>query len=221
MGETLTLTAADGHTLGAYRADPEGPSKGSLVVVQEIFGVNSHIRSVCDRFAAAGFTAIAPALFDRIEPGIELGYTPDDVASGRDLKGKSPDDAALADIKAALDALPDGKKGVVGFCWGGYLTWLSATRIDGVDAAVSYYGGGVASKASETPKCPIIMHFGEKDANIPMDQVDTVRNAHPDVPVYVYDADHGFNCDQRGSYDAKSAAEAWERTITFFEHELS
>ncbi len=221
MGETISLTAQDGHQLAAYRAVPEGASKGNLVVIQEIFGVNAHIRAVCDQYAADGYTVIAPALFDRHERDVELGYTSDDVAAGRDFKMKSGDDEALMDVAAALAALPEGRKGVVGYCWGGYLTWLSATRLDGVDAASSYYGGGVADKATEQPKCPVIMHFGEKDAHIPMDHVETMKSNHPDMPVYVYDADHGFNCDHRGSFDAPNAELALSRTRAFFEETLA
>ncbi|WP_425403349.1 dienelactone hydrolase family protein [Hwanghaeella sp.] len=216
MGETVALTATDGHQFSAYRAEPNGVSLGGIVVVQEIFGVNEHIRSICDRFAEMGFTCIAPALFDRIEPGIELGYSADDVARGRELKGASPDEPALLDIATALAELPDGGKGIVGYCWGGYLSWVAATRLDGLDAAVCYYGGGIQTKAADKPKCPAMLHFGERDAHITPDHVQAVRDHHPDLPILMYDADHGFNCDMRGSYDKPSATLALDRTVAFF-----
>ncbi len=220
MGETITLTASDGHDFKAYKADAHGPALGNLVVLQEIFGVNAHIRSVCDRFAEHGFNCIAPAVFDRVARDVELGYSAEDVAQGRDYKGVSVDDDVLKDIAAALAALPEGGKGVVGYCWGGYLSWISATRLQGVGAAVGYYGGGIQDKASETPSCPTMLHFGEKDAHITPDHVQTVRDSHPDLPVHVYDADHGFNCDMRGSYDRASAALAMDRTVAFFKENL-
>jgi len=220
MGETITLTASDGHTFSAYKADANGPASGSLVVLQEIFGVNAHIRSVCDRFAEHGFNCIAPAVFDRVSRDVELGYAAEDVAQGRDYKGASVDEDVLKDIAASLAALPDGGKGVVGYCWGGYLSWISATRLDGVNAAVGYYGGGIHEKAAEQPACPTMLHFGEKDAHITPEHVQAVRDQHPELPVHIYDADHGFNCDMRGSYDRASAALAMDRTVAFFKENL-
>jgi carboxymethylenebutenolidase len=216
MGQFITLKASDGHEFSAYKADANGVSQGGLVVVQEIFGVNEHIRSVCDRFAEKGFNCIAPALFDRIERNLELGYSAEDVARGRELKTASPDAPALLDVSAALDALPAGGKGIVGYCWGGYISWISATSLDGLDAAVGYYGGGIHTKAEETPKCPTMLHFGERDAHITPEHVQTVRENHPDLPILMYDADHGFNCDMRGSYDKASATLALDRTVDFF-----
>ncbi|MEM0989616.1 MAG: dienelactone hydrolase family protein [Pseudomonadota bacterium] len=216
MGETISLTATDGHRASAYMA---GNGRPALVVVQEIFGVNSHIRSVVDRFAAEGFTAIAPALFDRVEPGLELGYEADDVTEGRRLRALVPTEAALSDIAAAVDEL--AAKGhpvaVIGYCWGGSLAWASATRLNGVAAAVGYYGGEIAKMAHETPRCPVMLHFGETDHAIPMSYVDAVRAAQPDVPVHVYPAGHGFSCDARGSYHAESHALALERTLDFLD----
>ena len=190
----LELTAADGHTFSAYRADAKGDVRGGIVVNQEIFGVNDHIRSVCDRYAAKGYTAIAPALFDRVGPDIQLGYDADDIAKGREVRGKVADDDALKDIKAAIDALNgDGlSTAVVGYCWGGSLTWLTATRLGGVKAAISYYGGQVPDQADEQPKVPVIFHFGETDASIPLDKVAIVREKHPRLPLYIYPAGHGF-----------------------------
>jgi carboxymethylenebutenolidase len=213
----IDLTAADGHTLSAWRVTPAGDVKGGLVVIQEIFGVNDHIRSVVARFAGEGYDAIAPALFDRVEPGIELGYESDDVQRGRELRGKVADGDALADIEAAIDRLKaDGRKvAVVGYCWGGSLAWATATRLAGIDAAICYYGGQVPDMADESPKVPVMLHFGETDASIPLDRVEAFRQKHPDLPLHIYPAGHGFNCEQRGSYDADSAAKALERTLAF------
>ncbi len=219
MSETVTLTASDGHTLSAYRAG-DGPG---LVVVQEIFGVNSHIRNVVDRFAAAGFAAIAPALFDRLEPGHELGYTPDDVAAGRDLRGRVDNADALKDIAAARDLLAgEGRKvGVVGYCWGGSLAWHCATQLSGFDAAVGYYGGEIPKSKDAQPTIPTMLHFGENDGGIPMEGVREVIAAHPDVPVHIYDAGHGFSCDERASYDEASSKAALERTLAFLRQHLA
>jgi carboxymethylenebutenolidase len=189
------------------------------VVVQEIFGVNQHIRKVADSFAADGYVAIAPALFDRVERGFETGYGPQDIERGRATRGKLSTDQALMDVKATVKELAKGgqKVGVVGYCFGGTIAWLSSTRVDGVSAAVGYYGGGVADAAEEKPKSPVMLHFGETDASIPMDAVEKVKKAQPNVPIYVYaGAGHGFVCDERGSYQADAAKQARERTIDFF-----
>lgn len=222
MGETITLRAADGFDLSAYRAEPAGEPRGGIVLIQEIFGINGHIRRVADGFAADGYVVVAPALFDRIEPGLQLGYGQDDIQRGIALKGRSSTDAALMDIAAARDAVAGaGKVGVVGYCWGGYLAWLAATRLPGIAAAVSYYGGGIGSVAAEEPHCPVLMHFGEKDHAIPLADVDKVRAAHPaGVDIHVYPAGHGFNCDERPSHDPDSARTARERTIGFFRRHL-
>lgn len=219
MGTHVKLTASDGHNLSAYTA---GDGAMGLVVVQEIFGVNGHIRNTVDRFAAQGFTAIAPALFDRVGPGLELGYEADDVSRGRDLRAQVPGDGALADVAASVAWLA-GKGlpvGVVGYCWGGSLAWSAATGLDGVAAAVGYYGGEVAKTATAIPRCPVILHFGETDHAIPMSDVEAVKAAQPDVPVYVYPAGHGFSCDERGSYHAESHEQALERTLAFLKQHL-
>ena len=217
MGQTITLEAHDGHRLQAYEARPAGRPRGALVVVQEIFGVNSHIRRVADGYAAAGYRVLAPALFDRVRPGIELGYADADIAEGRAIREKITFDNALTDVGAALDALrATGNVGVVGYCWGGTVTWLAAARLAGFAAASSYYGGGIGKFATEAPRCPTQCHFGDKDHAISLDEVEAVRKANPGVQVFVYAAGHGFNCDARGSYDAKAAALARERTIEFF-----
>jgi carboxymethylenebutenolidase len=216
MTGMIELVASDGFKLSAYRADPDGAPRGGLVVVQEIFGVNSHIKSVCDGYAADGYLAIAPALFDRYERDVDLGYTPDDIAKGRVLKGKAVNDVALRDVAAARDAATEaGKVGVVGYCWGGLITWLAASRLPGVACAVPYYGGGMPDAIGETPRCPVMAHFGEWDQVIPVAAVDKLKAAHPDIEVFIYAADHGFNCDQRASYDPISAKLARERTLEF------
>lgn len=209
-------TAADGHKLGVYRADPAGVPRGAVVIVQEIFGVNSHIRAVCDDFAGQGYVAIAPALFDRVERGVELGYEPDDVTRGRGIREGVTLEQALADVEAAAkEVAAVGKLGVVGYCWGGTVAWAAATRSRTFAAAVGYYGGGVAGLAGEQPNCPVQLHFGEQDHAIPLADVDRVKAAHPDLPIYIYPAGHGFNCDQRASYHAESARVARERTLAF------
>jgi len=222
MGEHITLTSTGGHRLDAYRAGGGDAKAPGLVVIQEIFGVNPHIRSVADRYAKLGFATVAPALFDRVRPGIELGYEAADVAEGRDLKGKVANAEALADVAAAIALLrKEGRKvGIVGYCWGGSLAWSAATGLDGVSAAVSYYGGQVGETATATPKCPVMFHFGETDASIPMTVVEAVQQAHPELPVFVYAAGHGFSCDARSAYHAASADLALERTVAFLRKNL-
>lgn len=215
MGETIHLKAADGHALTAYRAGPADAPR-HLVVVQEIFGVNHHMRNICDAFAQAGYGVIAPALFDRIRPGIELGYTPEDVAQGRALRADVPDAAIMHDIEAAAAALGQGPRGLVGYCWGGTVAWWGSTRSHSFRAAVGWYGGGIAATRTETPNCPVQLHFGETDAGIPLTDVELIRTAQPAVEVFVYPgAGHGFGCDERGSYDAAATRLAKERTLAF------
>jgi carboxymethylenebutenolidase len=228
MGEMITLTADDGHRLGAYRAAPQGAPRGGVVVIQEIFGVNGHIKRVTDGFAADGYLALAPALFDRVEPGFATGYAPQDVERGRAVRAKIGFDTLVIDTAAAVAALarpgaataPVGKIGVVGYCLGGSLAWLAATRIPGLACAVGYYGGAVAEHAGERPRCPVLLHFGETDHAIPPDHWATIRAAHPTVPLHVYPAGHGFNCDERGSYHEPSARLARERTLAFLRQHL-
>ena len=218
MGKTITLTAEDGHQFSAYRAEPAGTPRGGIVVIQEIFGVNQHIRKVTDSFAAAGYLCLSPAIFDRVDRNFEIGYTPADVEHGRATRAKIQLDDMVADVRAAVKALQAEKLkvGVVCYCLGGTLTWLAATRIDGLSAAVGYYGGGVAASASETPRCPVLLHWGETDASIPPDHWETVKKAHPGVPMHVYPAGHGFHCDERGSFHAESSKLAHQRTLDFF-----
>jgi carboxymethylenebutenolidase len=221
MGETIELTCKDGVTISAYRARPDGAPKGGLVVLQEIFGVNHHIRAVADRFAAAGWLVIAPALFDRVERGVELGYGEADRPRAMDLRGSTRLEATLADIEAAIGAAKDGGRvALVGYCWGGTLAFMGACRLSGIAAAVGYYGGGIASVAAERPRVPLMLHFGARDKHIPLRDVERIRAMQPHAPVFVYDADHGFNCDERESYDAAAAEQASERTMEFLASEL-
>lgn len=216
MGKMIELNAGDGFVLSAYRADPSGTVRGGLVVVQEIFGVNSHIRNVCDGYAADGYRVIAPALFDRSERGVDIGYSAEDIQRGVELKAKSDIANALLDVAAARDALEDaGKIGITGYCWGGYVTWMAAARTSGFACAIPYYGGGMLEASDEKPRCPVMAHFGERDGHIPVEGVRKFAAKHPDVQVFIYPADHGFNCDQRGSFDAPSAKLARERTLAF------
>jgi carboxymethylenebutenolidase len=222
MGEMITLTAADGHRLSAYRATPPGKPRGALVVVQEIFGVNSHIKKITDGFAADGYVAIAPALFDRVERDYETGYAPADIERGRMVRGKLQIEDAVKDVTAAVkEAQQTGLKvGVVGYCFGGTVAWLAATRIPGVAAASSFYGGGVADAAGEQPRCPVVFHFGETDASIPKDHWDRIKAQHPTIPMHIYPAGHGFSCDERGSFHEPSARLARQRTIDFFKEHV-
>jgi carboxymethylenebutenolidase len=222
MGQNETLKSEDGHQLSGYRAQPSGQARGGIVIIQEIFGVNGHIKRVCDSYAAEGYTALAPAVFDRVEPGISLGYQPEDITRGREIRGKVGWDSMVMDIRSAVDALKaEGLPvGVVGYCMGGSLAWLAATRIGGVAAAVGYYGGAVADFASEQPRCPVLLHFGETDTSIPKEHWDRIRAAHPEVPLHVYPAGHGFNCDERGSYDEASARLARQRTFEFLQQHV-
>ena len=226
---TLTLTAADGFKSLAYLAEPSGTPKGAIVVLQEIFGVNSHIRGVADGYAAAGYLAVAPSTFDRVGRDVQLGYTPDDMGEGMRLKGAVealPAPGVLLDIQAAVDhAARAGKVGIVGYCWGGLLVWRSAEQVRGFAAAVAYYGGGIQDMLELAPQiaCPMQFHYGALDANIPLSAVDKVRAAMQgrDAQVHVYDsADHGFNCWARGSYQAASAALAHGRALQFLASKL-
>lgn len=223
MSETITLKAADGHSFPAYVAKPAGKAKGGIVVLQEIFGVNAHIRAVADGYAAAGYFVVAPATFSRIGKGdVQLGYTESDMKEGFGYKGAVealPAPGVMADIQAAVDhAAQAGKVGIVGYCWGGLLTWRSAAQVKGLSAAAPYYGGGMTmpEEIARQPRVPVLAHFGEQDHWIPLDTVEAFKKAHPGVAVHVYPAHHGFNCDHRGSYDEASAKLARERTLAFF-----
>jgi carboxymethylenebutenolidase len=224
MGKTIELTASDGHKLSAYQADAAGTPKGGMIVIQEIFGVNKHIREVADLYAGQGYTSIAPALFDRAERGVETGYTPADQERVKPIRAALKWDQVLADVAAARDALKKQgiqKIGIVGYCFGGSVSWLTACRVDGIAAAACYYGGNIADFANENPKCPVIIHVGDQDKSITADKVETVKKAHPDIPYYVYPgAGHGFNCDHRGSFHKESADLARQRTFEFFKKNI-
>jgi carboxymethylenebutenolidase len=226
MTTDLTLTAADGFSFPAYVAQPAATPRGAIVVVQEIFGVNAHIRAVANSYAAQGYVAVAPATFHRVQAGVNLGYTPDDIAAGIALKASVealPEPGVMQDIAAALAyAAQFGKVGVVGFCWGGLLTWRAACTLSGIAAAVPSYGGGMTTpaEAARTPRCPVLAHFGEQDHAIPLDGVRAFQQAQAGVQVHIYPAQHGFNCDHRGSFDPASALLAQQRTLAFFAQHL-
>ncbi len=214
MGIQIELTAADGHRLSAYLAEPAHKPRGGIVVIQEIFGVTGHIRAVADQYAAAGFLAIAPALFDRVERGVEVPYT--DVPKGFGYVQALKDPQVTLDFQAAIDRVRSaGKVGVVGYCWGGTVGYLTAARSD-IDAAVAYYGGGISRHTAEKPRAPVMFHFGEKDNHIPLSAVAEIKAAYPAGIYHLYPADHGFNCTERASFDPPSAKLALERSLEFF-----
>jgi carboxymethylenebutenolidase len=222
MGKVVKLQASDGHQLDAYVAEPTGTPRAGLVVVQEIFGVNQHIRSVADRFAKEGFLAVAPAIFDRVEGQVELGYDGESVQKGMAIAQKLNIDSAVKDVDAALQyaSKETGKPaGVVGFCYGGTLAWLSATRLAPA-AAVGYYGGHIVHFAGETPHAPVMLHFGTHDTHIPETDVAKVEAAHPEVAIYWYDTGHAFNNDARPSFNEEAAKEAMTRTLAFLNKHL-
>ncbi|MEI7709895.1 MAG: dienelactone hydrolase family protein [Rhodospirillales bacterium] len=220
MGNTIDLTAADGHIFSAYVAGPADATKG-IVVIQEIFGVNHHIRDMADRFAALGYAVVAPALFDRTDHGVELGYTQADVDAGRGFRMKLSDAQVMADVEAAAAHLAGKKLGIVGYCFGGTVSWWGSTRSKSFAAASCWYGGGIAGTKNESMSCPVQMHFGEKDASIPMNDVDAIRAAQPKAESHVYmGAQHGFGCDERGSFSAPDYALAQQRTVEFFAKHL-
>jgi carboxymethylenebutenolidase len=218
VGEQISLRASDGHQLGGYRADPQGAPKGGMVVIQEIFGVNHSIRSVCDRLAAEGYSAIAPALFDRTERDFDVGYSPEDMARARRFIAKPDWDAMLRDTDAAKNALASsGKVGIVGFCLGGSIAYLAATRLAGLSAAIGYYGGQIIRFVDEREKCPVQLHFGEKDEHIPQTDVGVIRTKHPQFEIYTYPAGHAFSNADRPSFHEASAKLAWERMLKFLQ----
>ena len=223
MGKHFSLTAADSHKLGAYRADPAGKPKGGIVVIQEIFGVNHHIRAVCDRFAGDGYVAVAPALFDRMTRNFESGYSPAEIEKARSYIAKPDWDAMLRDTDAALKEIQSvGPIAIVGFCMGGTIAFLSAARLSGWKCAIAYYGGRIVAFADERPKCPVQMHFGENDQSIPMTDVETIKQKRPECEIYVYKgAGHGFHCDERGSFHQPSATLAWERAQAFLKKHMA
>jgi carboxymethylenebutenolidase len=222
VGYDIKLTASDSFQLGGYRADPAAAPKGAVVVIQEIFGVNHHIRAVCDRLAGEGFVAIAPAIFDRVERNFQSGYSPDEVTVARKFVANPDWAAMLLDSQAAIDAVKSiGPVGIIGFCLGGSVAYAAATKLSGLSAAIGYYGGAIVRFADDKPNVPTQLHFGEKDAGIPLSDVETIRTKRPDVEVHIYPgAQHGFHCDERASYDKASADIAWPRSMGFLDRHL-
>ena len=222
MGRLIDLAASDGHKFSAYQADPSGPPKGGLVVIQEIFGVNSHVREVCDGFAADGYLAIAPALFDRAERDVELGYEEEDRQKGMKLRGQIDWNENTKDVIATREAISSaGKVGIVGYCFGGTVAWLGACS-GSFDAAVGYYGGFIHTFLDRNSTCPVQLHFGAEDQGIPQENVEQIRAAKPDADIYVYDdAGHGFICDHRASYHEGATKTSRSRTLSFFEEHLN
>lgn len=216
MGNWVDLSANDGHSFSAYVAVATDNVKGGVVIAQEIFGVNHHIQDLCDRYAKCGYTAIAPALFDRLEKDVFLDYDSDGIAKGIELKGKLEDNLALKDIDAAKNHISDsGSISVIGYCWGGTLAYLTAVQTQGFSKAVCYYGGAIASLKDQQPQIPTLLHFGDQDTGIPMTDVNAFMNTRPETKTYIYQAGHGFNCDKRGSYNAAAAKLALSRTLDF------
>jgi carboxymethylenebutenolidase len=220
MGKMIRLKAKDGHELDAYLAEPQGEAKGGIVVVQEIFGVTNHIKRVADQYAAQGYRAIAPAMFDRVERNVMLDYS--QIQKGLEYMHQLTWPNTLADLNAAANEIRGaGSASVVGYCWGGTVAHVAASDLT-LDAAISYYGGGVAKMLDKKPRCPIVYHFGDKDASIPLPDVDKIKKANPESPVFVYPgAGHGFNCDERGSYSAKDAKIAFERSLEFLQKQTA
>ncbi len=218
MGKMIELKASDGHKLAAYRAEPSGKPRGAVVVIQEIFGVNSHIKSVADGYAADGYVAVAPAMFDRAQRGYDTGYSQPEIQAGIAIMQKLDWAKTMLDVDAAVgEAKKSGKVGIVGYCWGGTVAWLAASRTAGIACAVPYYGGGMPNFIGEKPKVPVMCHFGEKDQSPTLEQSKAIAKAHPEIQANFYpDAGHGFNCDQRPSFNAAASKLARTRTLEFF-----
>jgi len=216
MGEMITLKSRfDSFELAAYHAPPRDARRGGLVLVQEIFGVTEHIRELCDGFAEDGYEVIAPSFYDRAAPGFTADYSPESIEKGRELSAAAPWDQVQGDLQAAIDALA-GPVFVTGFCWGGAAAWLAACRCDGLAAAACFYGRRISELVDETPKVPTILHFGKSDPTIPLEKVEEIRERHPELPIYLYDAGHGFVSDRRADYDPDSARLARLRTLAHF-----
>ncbi|MEO8754804.1 MAG: dienelactone hydrolase family protein [Casimicrobiaceae bacterium] len=216
MGSMIELIAADGHQFAAYKAIPAGTPRGGLVVMQEIFGVNTHIRAVADGYAADGYVAVAPAMYDRAQRNYDTGYTQPEIEAGVAIMQKLDWTHTMQDVDAAVaEARKAGKAAIVGFCWGGTVSWVAAARTGGLAAAIAYYPGGIANFADEAPRCPVMCHFGEQDKSPTPDVAKSVIARHPDVTAFYYHAGHGFNCDHRPSFNAEAAALARLRTLEF------
>ena len=217
MGNTIDIIASDGHTLSAYVAKPEGAVVGALVMLQEFFGVNAHIREMADQYAGDGYYTIAPAIFDRVERNVSLGYDPAGMQKGRELRARLNLDQTMLDVQAAIDTVaPFGPVATLGYCWGGSLAYLAAARLKGVVCAVGYYGAQIAGHADETLHAPVLLHFAEHDEYIPLSDVEKIRAAHPEIAMHLYPGtEHGFSCNDRQFYEPTSAALARERSLAF------
>jgi len=221
MGHWIELRPEGAGPIRAWRANPEGRPRGAIVVIQEIFGVNAHIRAVTNRFAVDDYLAIAPAVFDHVRPGFDVGYDAESRVQGIEIVGKIDREQTMRDVAAAIDVAKEGGKvGIVGYCFGGSIAWAAACTLPDLSAAVGYYGGQILAMKDMRPRVPTMLHFGDKDQHIPIAGVREFATLHPNVQVCTYPAEHGFNCDQRDSYDAPSAALAWTRTLEFFRKHL-
>jgi carboxymethylenebutenolidase len=217
-GKTIKLKMSDGAEIGVYHVDAQGARRGGLVLIQEIFGVTEHIQECCEGYAADGYEVIAPQLFDREAPDFQADYTPEDIQKAIKIaRGEHPFELSIADTQSCVDALKaKGKVFITGYCYGGSVSWAAACKCDGLAAASGYYGGNIAAMADWQPKCPVILHFGTQDHGIPMEAIDKIRAAHPEVPIYLYDAGHGFNSNRRTDYNPEAAELARERTLELF-----
>lgn len=218
MGRTITLKSAfDGFELQAWHAPHQDARRGGLVLIQEIFGVTDHIRELADGFASDGYEVIAPSFYDRLEPGFVADYSQEAIVRGLRYSNETPWDQVAGDLQAAIDLLrPRGPAHLVGYCWGGSAAWLAACRCVGVASASAFYGRRISELKDETPLCPTILHFGKADASIPPERIENIRERHPDLPIYLYDAGHGFFSDRRSDYHADSAQLARLRTLQLF-----
>ena len=222
MGKFIELTAADGHKLAAYVAQPSGKARGGVVVIPEIFGVNSHIQQVTDGYAADGYLAVSPAMFDRVQRKYDTGYSQPEIQAGVAIMQKLDWKQAILDVDAAIgEAKKGGKVGIVGYCFGGTVSWVAAAQAKGLACSVPYYGGGMPGFINEKPKVPTMCHFGELDQSPTLEQAKAIAAAHQEITAHFYPgAAHGFNCDHRASYNAEAAKLARQRTIEFFTKHL-
>jgi len=222
MGKFIELTASDGHKLAAYIAEPSGKARGGVVVIPEIFGVNSHIKQTADGYAADGYRAVSPAMFDRAQRNYDTGYSAPEIEAGRAIMAKLDMQKSMLDVQAAIaEAAKGGKVGIVGYCYGGTVTWVAAAQAKGLACAAPYYGGGMPGYIKEQPKVPTMCHFGELDQSPTLAQAKEIVAAHPSITAHFYaGAGHGFNCDQRGSWNAEAAKLARSRTVEFFRKHL-
>jgi carboxymethylenebutenolidase len=217
-GSMIQMKMNDGAEMGVYHVEPKGARRGGLVLIQEIFGVTDHIKECCDSFADEGYEVLGPSLYDREAPGFAVSYSPEDIQKAIKIaRGEHPFEQSIADACTCIDAMKSkGPVFITGYCYGGSVTWAAACKCDGLAAASGYYGGNIPQMAEWQPKCPTILHFGKHDHGIPMEQVERVQKLHPDVPVYVYDAGHGFNSDRRTDYNPDAASLARQRTLELF-----